>query len=373
MHRIGRDPQVPPQQPAEPRGVEDRARPDHAPRRQARNGLRDLAHDVDGVRRDQQHRVGADRHDLAHHGAEHLRVPLQKRQARLAGFLRHPAGEDHHPRARDIRIAPWRTMAGAAKGTAWAISSASARARASSISTKDQFLRDPLQDQREARRRADHPGPDDCDFHVRLHVRRPQVDHSFVTRPRPSPAPCAATRARLALRRQRHETPMILGILQTGRVSDEASALYGGYLDMFARLFEPRGFELRLWQVVDGDFPEGPEAADAWLITGSPHGVYETALDRPARGADPRHPGCGPPLVGICFGHQIVAHGLRRAGREVPRRLGAWAASLRHRGDAACDERRPPGPGHRNRPRARNDSAATTSRSTRCSPMAITS
>jgi hypothetical protein len=33
-----------------------------------------------------------------------------------------------------------------------------------------QFLRDPLQDQREARRRAHHPGPDDCDFHVRLHV-----------------------------------------------------------------------------------------------------------------------------------------------------------------------------------------------------------
>jgi hypothetical protein len=51
---------------------------------------------------------------------------------------------------------------------------------------------------------------------------------------------------------------MILGILQTGRVSEEASALYGGYLDMFARLFEPRGFELRLWEVVDGDFPEGP-------------------------------------------------------------------------------------------------------------------
>jgi GMP synthase-like glutamine amidotransferase len=122
---------------------------------------------------------------------------------------------------------------------------------------------------------------------------------------------------------------MILGILQTGRVSDEAQALYGGYLDMFARLFEPRGFDLRLWQVVDGDFPEGPEAADAWLITGSPHAVYDDrpwiapleALIRDIRDA-------GRPLVGICFGHQIVATGLRRAGRKVPRRLGAWPASL---------------------------------------------
>jgi GMP synthase-like glutamine amidotransferase len=120
---------------------------------------------------------------------------------------------------------------------------------------------------------------------------------------------------------------MILGILQTGRVSDEASALYGGYLDMFARLFEPRGFELRLWEVVDGVFPEGPEAADAWLITGSPHGVYE---DRPWIAPleqfirDIRD--AGRPLVGICFGHQIVAQAF---GGRVEKYQGGWALGRR--------------------------------------------
>jgi GMP synthase-like glutamine amidotransferase len=120
---------------------------------------------------------------------------------------------------------------------------------------------------------------------------------------------------------------MILGILQTGRVSDEAQALYGGYLDMFARLFEPRGFDLRLWQVVDGDFPDGPEAADAWLITGSPHAVYDDrpwiapleALIRDIRDA-------GRPLVGICFGHQIVA---RAFGGRVEKFHGGWALGRR--------------------------------------------
>jgi len=116
---------------------------------------------------------------------------------------------------------------------------------------------------------------------------------------------------------------MILGILQTGRVSDEARALYGGYPDMFARLFQPRGFEQRVWMVVDGEFPESPDAADAWLITGSPHGVYEDRpwiaplerLIREIRDA-------GRPLVGICFGHQIVAQAF---GGRVEKYEGGWA------------------------------------------------
>jgi hypothetical protein len=130
---------------------------------------------------------------------------------------------------------------------------------------------------------------------------------------------------------------MILGILQTGRVSDEASALYGGYLDMFARLFEPRGFELRLWEVVDGDFPEGPEAADAWLITGSPHGVYEDrpwiapleAFIRDIRDAGARSSASA-----------SATRSWRRPSADGSRNsqaAGRWGGGLRHRG--ACNWR----------------------------------
>jgi GMP synthase-like glutamine amidotransferase len=120
---------------------------------------------------------------------------------------------------------------------------------------------------------------------------------------------------------------MIIGILQTGHVPEEISARHGEYSDMFRRLLGGRGFEFRVFNVVDMEFPEGPEAADGWLITGSKHGVYEDhpwippleALIRGIRDA-------GQPLVGICFGHQIIAQAL---GGKVVKYPGGWALGLR--------------------------------------------
>lgn len=115
---------------------------------------------------------------------------------------------------------------------------------------------------------------------------------------------------------------MKIGILQTGHAPEEIQASLGDYEHMFHRLLGGHGFEFQTWNVVDNDLPEGPEAADGWLITGSKHGVYEDhpwlppleALIRAIRDN-------GKPLVGICFGHQVIAQAL---GGTVVKHPGGW-------------------------------------------------
>ncbi|WP_224814005.1 type 1 glutamine amidotransferase [Hasllibacter sp. MH4015] len=117
---------------------------------------------------------------------------------------------------------------------------------------------------------------------------------------------------------------MHLGILQCGHVPDEVAAKDGPYARLFHDLFAHRGFTQTLWSVVDMEFPDGPDAADAWLVTGSRHGAYEDHpfippledLIRAIRDS-------GKPMVGSCFGHQIIAQAL---GGKVVKFDGGWSA-----------------------------------------------
>ena len=68
---------------------------------------------------------------------------------------------------------------------------------------------------------------------------------------------------------------MRIGILETGFPPKELQEAHGTYPDMFAKLLAGHGFEFQAWPVLKDVFPEGPQAADGWLITGSRFGVYE--------------------------------------------------------------------------------------------------
>ena len=116
---------------------------------------------------------------------------------------------------------------------------------------------------------------------------------------------------------------MHIGILQTGHVADDLIPENGDYPEIFERFLDGHGLSFTTYAVVDGQFPPGPEAADGWLITGSKHGAYEEhawippleELIRAIHAADR-------PMIGVCFGHQIIAQAL---GGKVEKFAGGWA------------------------------------------------
>jgi GMP synthase-like glutamine amidotransferase len=100
---------------------------------------------------------------------------------------------------------------------------------------------------------------------------------------------------------------MKLGILKTGRPPKPAIERFGTYPDMFMNLLGRDAYDWRTYAVDEGELPENPEDCDAYILTGSSAGVYDPepwiapAMDflRQAKGKAA--------LVGVCFGHQLMA------------------------------------------------------------------
>ncbi|SIO56825.1 GMP synthase-Glutamine amidotransferase [Rhodovulum sp. ES.010] len=120
---------------------------------------------------------------------------------------------------------------------------------------------------------------------------------------------------------------MRIGILQTGHAPDALRDTYGDYPDMVERLLAGRGFTFQTYDVEHMEFPASVHAAEGWLITGSKHGTYEDhdfippleTFIRDAYGAEIA-------IVGICFGHQIIAQAL---GGHVEKFEGGWSVGPR--------------------------------------------
>jgi GMP synthase-like glutamine amidotransferase len=116
---------------------------------------------------------------------------------------------------------------------------------------------------------------------------------------------------------------MQIGILQTGHAPDALIGRTGDYGDMFQRLLAGQGLTFRVWSVVDMDFPESVHDAEGWLLTGSRHGAYEDhPFIKPLEDFIRKAHAEGVPMVGICFGHQIIAQAL---GGKVEKYRGGWS------------------------------------------------
>src|SRR4051812_33372374 len=116
---------------------------------------------------------------------------------------------------------------------------------------------------------------------------------------------------------------MKIAILETGRPPGALAEQFGDYPAMFGRLLG-EGFEVETFDVEAGRLPADPAAHPAYLITGSPAGVYEplpwiAPLCEFIRAAKDSR------LVGICFGHQAMAEAL---GGHVEKSSKGWGAGL---------------------------------------------
>jgi GMP synthase-like glutamine amidotransferase len=116
-----------------------------------------------------------------------------------------------------------------------------------------------------------------------------------------------------------------VAILETGRPPSKLAEEFGDYPAMFERMLGP-GFDFDRFDVAGGELPDDPGVYDAYMITGSPAGVYDPLpwigpLKRFLREAKDRK------MVGICFGHQIMAEAF---GGHVEKSDRGWGIGLQH-------------------------------------------
>ena len=119
---------------------------------------------------------------------------------------------------------------------------------------------------------------------------------------------------------------MKIGILQAGHAPDALIERTGDYGALFENFLGGLGFDFDVYSVVDMEFPDSADDASGWLITGSKHGCYDNLPFISPLEDLIRDIWCKTlPLVGVCFGHQIIAQAL---GGKVEKFRNGWSIGL---------------------------------------------
>ncbi|WP_243375115.1 glutamine amidotransferase-related protein [Microvirga solisilvae] len=117
---------------------------------------------------------------------------------------------------------------------------------------------------------------------------------------------------------------MRIGILETGRNREHLTERHGTYVDMFSALLRAVEPSLKLtpYAVLYDKWPASIDECDAWLLTGSRHTAFDrlpwmVRLEEFLR----QMMAARKPIIGICFGHQILAQAM---GGKVERAQNGW-------------------------------------------------
>ncbi len=123
---------------------------------------------------------------------------------------------------------------------------------------------------------------------------------------------------------------MKLGVLDADKFLATWQQPYQNYAVMFQQLFDQINapFDYRRYAVLDDELPQDLDECDAYLVTGSKFSCYQQdswvlALQRLVQQLHQRQK----KLIGICFGHQLIAHAL---GGKAERFSGGWGVGIYH-------------------------------------------
>ncbi len=117
-----------------------------------------------------------------------------------------------------------------------------------------------------------------------------------------------------------------IGILGVGNPPPKLSANYESYPEMVMGWLSDLNADFIQYDVLEMEFPTGPELADLWVIPGSRVGAYEDhPWIAPLKAFVCASKEAGVPMLGICFGHQIMAQAL---GGEVRKSQKGWSLGL---------------------------------------------
>ncbi|MEO1041998.1 MAG: type 1 glutamine amidotransferase [Pseudomonadota bacterium] len=119
-----------------------------------------------------------------------------------------------------------------------------------------------------------------------------------------------------------------MAVLQTGRSVPGSEERHGDYDDMCKALMGRAPDDADTFAILDGEFPDDITEYDVFVVTGSKFGVYEDhAWIAPLEELIRQIYDSGKKMVGVCFGHQIIAQAL---GGEVEKSDKGFGAGAMH-------------------------------------------
>jgi len=125
-----------------------------------------------------------------------------------------------------------------------------------------------------------------------------------------------------------NDSTLRVGLLLCDDVDPQAQQQYGAYAGMFGARIGGADAGLRLHPLrCDlGELPAAPDDFDAYIISGSRHAVYDShawiaRLQGFVRACQARRK----KTVGICFGHQLIAHA---CGGEARKSSAGWGLGV---------------------------------------------